>query len=96
MFVRVVRFTGVTPERIAEMRSSVGESDGPPEGVPITGLQVVYDESQGIAVVIQLFDTADDLRTGAEALGKMDPADTPGTRATVEAGEVVVDFSPSS
>ena len=27
----------------------------------------------------------------AEALGKMDPADTPGTRATVEAGEVVVD-----
>ena len=96
MFVRVVRFTDVTPERIAELRASVGESGGPPEGVPSSGLQVVHDESQGTAVVIQLFDSADDMRTGAEVLGAMDPADTPGTRASVDAGEVVVDVRASS
>ena len=96
MFVRVVRFTDVTPERIAELRSSVEDSGGPPEGVPSSGLQVVHDESQGTAVVIQLFDTEDDMRTGAEVLGAMDPADTPGTRASVDAGEVVVDVRASS
>jgi hypothetical protein len=93
VFVRVVRWT---PDRIAELRGSVEDSGIPPEGVPTSGLQVVHDESQGTAVVIQLFDTADDMRTGAEVLGAMDPADTPGTRASVDAGEVVVDVRASS
>jgi hypothetical protein len=94
--MRVVRFTGVTAERMDRLRGQIEESGGPPEGVPTTDLQVVFDESQGTAVVLQLFDSADDMRTGAEVLGAMDPADTPGTRASVDAGEVVVDISTSS
>ena len=96
MYMRVVRFTGVTADRMDQLRARVEESGGPPEGVPATGLQVVFDDSQGTAVVLQLFDSAEDMRTGAEVLGAMDPADTPGTRDTVDAGEVVADMRTSS
>ena len=91
MYMRVVRFTGVSADRMEELE--VGrDADGPPEGVPSTGLQVVFDESQGTAVVLQLFDSEEDMRAGAEVLSAMDPADTPGTRASVDAGEVVVEL----
>jgi hypothetical protein len=94
--MRVVRFTGVSADRMNQLRGRVQESGGPPEGVPTTGLQIVFDESQGTAVVLQLFDSEEDMRTGAAVLEAMDPADTPGTRASVDAGEVVADFSASS
>ncbi|HEV8153689.1 MAG TPA: hypothetical protein VGP78_12170 [Solirubrobacteraceae bacterium] len=59
--------------------------------MPSTGIQVVFDESQGTAVVLQFFDSAEDMRVGAEMLSAMDPGDTPGTRDSVDAGEVLVD-----
>ena len=93
MYMRVVRFTGVSADRMNQLRGRVQESGGPPEGVPTTGLQIVFDESQGTAVVLQFFDSEEDMRTGAEVLEAMDPADTPGTRASVDAGEVVADLS---
>jgi hypothetical protein len=52
--------------------------------VPAKGLQILVDESQGTAVVLQLFETAEDMDTGARVFAAMDPAETPGTRASVD------------
>jgi hypothetical protein len=89
--MRVVRFTGVSADRMNQLRGRIDAEEGPPEGVPSTGIQVVFDESQGTAVVLQFFDSAEDMRVGAEMLSAMDPGDTPGTRDSVDAGEVLVD-----
>lgn len=91
MYARVVRFTDVTPERIDEIVKRVEESDGPPEGVPSVGLQLIVDESQGTAVFIGLFETAEKMREGAATLEAMDPAETPGTRASVDTGEIRIE-----
>ena len=92
MYVRVVRFTDVTSARVDELLARIEESDGPPEGVPTTGLQLVFDKSQGTAVVVQLFETEEDMQTGARVFAAMDAAETPGTRASVDMGELKVDL----
>ena len=56
MFVRVVRFTDVTAERVQSLVAGIDES-GPPPGVPIKKPQLVFDEAQGTVVVLQHFDT---------------------------------------
>ena len=91
MYARVVRFTDVSPERIEAIRARVEESDGPPEGVPSTGFQLLYDASQGTAVFVGHFASEEDMRTGAEVLAQMDSSDTPGTRASVDACEVMIE-----
>ena len=91
MYVRVVRFTDVTAERIETLSARIEESGGPPEGVPATGVQLLFDEGQGTAVVLQFFDSAEDMRVGGEAFAAMDPSDTPGTRASVDTTEVKVE-----
>lgn len=93
MHARVVRFTGVTPERIAEVVNRVEESDGPPPGVDSTGLTLLYDESQRTAVFVGLFETEEKMREGSAVLAQMDPSDTPGTRASVDLCEVKVERS---
>ena len=90
MFVRVVRFTDVTAERVASLAAEIEES-GPPPGVPIKKLQVVFDEAGGTAVVLQYFDSEADLRAGSETFAAMDPSETPGTRASVDMGELKVE-----
>ena len=92
MYVRVVRFTDVTAERVDGLLAGIKESDGPPPGVPTTGLQILFDETQGTAVVLQLFDSADDMRIGGEAFAAMDPAETPGTRASVDMCEMKLEL----
>jgi hypothetical protein len=88
-----VRFTDVTPERVAELVAQIDAADGPPPGVPTTGLQLLFDPSQGTAVVLQLFDSAEDMDVGAQAFSAMDPSETPGTRVSVDMCEVKVDRS---
>ena len=88
MYVRVVRFTDVSAERMEGLQARIEESDGPPPDVPATGLKVLFDESQGTAVVLQYFETADDMAAGAKAFSAMDPADTPGTRGSVDMCEL--------
>jgi hypothetical protein len=88
MQVRVVRFTDVSRERMDSLETRVKEAGGPPPGVPSVGLTVLFDESQGTAVVLQYFANADDLATGAKVFAAMDPSETPGTRASVDACEV--------
>ena len=91
MYARVVRFTDVSPERIAEINKRVEEEGGPPPDVPAKGLRVIVDEDQSTAVVILHFETEEDMRKGDEVLSAMDPGETPGTRASVDQGEVKVD-----
>jgi hypothetical protein len=92
MYVRVVRFTEVNAERMKELLARVNESGGPPEGVPTTGLRILVDEDHGTAVVEQYFETAEDMEVGAQAFGAMDPAETPGTRASVDMCELKLEL----
>ena len=92
MHVRVVRFSDVTAERVNELLARIEESDGPPPDVPATGLQVLFDADQGTAVVLQLFETAEDMHAGDQAFGAMDPSETPGTRASVDMCELKLEL----
>jgi hypothetical protein len=84
VYVRVVRFADVTAERMEGLLAGIEEAEGPPPGVPTTGLEILFDEAQGTAVVLQLFNTAEDMRIGGEAFAAMDPSETPGTRLSVD------------
>ena len=88
MYVRVVRFTDVSAERLEKTLARIKESDGPPPGVPATGLKVLFDEAQGTAVVLQSFATAEDMEAAAKVMDAMDASDTPGARASVDACEL--------
>ncbi len=84
MHVRVVRFTDVNAERMEALLSRIEEADGPPEGVPATGLQVLFDAEQEAAVVLQHFANEEDLRAGEVVFSAMDPPthQGPGSRWT--------------
>jgi hypothetical protein len=88
VYIRVVRFTDVTAERVEGLVAQISEAEGPPPGVNTTGLQLLFDEGQGTAVVLQLFDSAEDMRVGGEVFAAMDPGETPGTRASVDMCDV--------
>ena len=75
MYARVVRFTDVSPERIAAIAARIDEADGPPPGVPSTGMKLLYD----------------DMRQGAAVLEQMDSSETPGTRASIDNCEVKIE-----
>jgi hypothetical protein len=90
VFVRVVRFTDVTAERVGSLVARIDET-GPPPGVTIKKLELVFDEAQGTAVVLQYFDNEEDLRTGGDTFAAMDPSETPGSRVSVDAGELRVE-----
>jgi hypothetical protein len=85
MYARVVRFTDIVPEQI---RARIESGEGPPPGVNANSVQLVVDNSQSTAVVIIFFETEEDMRSADEALNAMDSGDTPGTRASVDMGEV--------
>jgi hypothetical protein len=91
MHVRVVRFADVSAERMQELLARIEESDGPPPGVPATGLKVLFDDSQGTAVVLQYFENAEDMEAGAKVFSAMDTSETPGTRTSVDMCEVKVE-----
>jgi hypothetical protein len=93
VFVRVVRFNDVTAERVESLVARIDEGGAPP-GVPIKKLQLVFDEAQGTAVVLQYFDSEQDLRAGAESFAAMDPSETPGSRVSVDTGELKVEREP--
>jgi hypothetical protein len=88
VYVRVVRFTDVSADRVSATVARVEESEGPPPEVPATGIQMLYDEEQRTAVVLQFFDTSDDMRAAEQFFSGMDPSDTPGTRSSVDRCEV--------
>jgi hypothetical protein len=91
MYARVVRFTDVDPDHLAG-RLAEAEREGPPVDIP-GRIQILHDSDQRTAVVIQLFETADDMAAAEAPLDAMDPADTPGTRASVDRCEIKVELS---
>ena len=94
MYARVVRFTDVDPDHLAG-RVLDTESEGPPVDIAAKTIQILHDADQRTAVVIQLFETADDMAASEGALDAMDPGDTPGTRASVDRCEIKAELSPS-
>ena len=95
MYARVVRFTSVDPDHLAGRVAEAEAREGPPVDLPARGVQILHDADQGTAVVIQLFETADDVAAAEGALDAMDPADTPGTRASVDRCEIKAELSQS-
>lgn len=87
MYARVVRFTDVDSDHLAG-RLAEAETEGPPVDIPAAEVQFLHDADQRTAVVIQLFETADDMAAAETALEAMDPADTPGTRSSIDRCEV--------
>jgi hypothetical protein len=94
MYARVVRFTDVDPDHLAGRLDEVEASEGPPVDIPAKGVQILHDSDQRTAVVIQLFETADDMSAAEGALDAMDPADTPGTRASIDRCEIKAEVGP--
>jgi hypothetical protein len=92
MYARVVRFTDVDPEHLAGRLDGI-EDEGPPVDIPAKGIQILHDADQRSAVVIQLFETADDMAAAEGPLDQMDPGDTPGTRASIDRCEVKAELS---
>jgi galactokinase len=92
MYARVVRFSDVVPERMAELRQRIEASDGPPPGVAAKRMQMLVDEDQRTALAILFFETEDEMRKGGEVLDQMDAAETPGTRVSVDLCEVSLEM----
>ena len=91
MFVRTVRFTDVTAERLDATLARIEASDGPPPGVAVKRVQILFDQAQGTAVVLQVFDTAEDMAAADRAFAAMDASETPGTRVSVDMCESKID-----
>ena len=93
MYARVVRFTDVDPDHLAGRLAEAETREGPPVDIPAKQVQILHDADQHTAVVIQLFETADDMAAAEAPLDSMDAADTPGTRASIDRCEVKVELS---
>lgn len=92
MFARVSRWEGLDQQAIRQFAEMIESTDGPPEGVPASGILVLSDAESGRSLVIGLFDTEDDLRQGDAALKAMDrPPEAQGEISTVEFYEVTAD-----
>jgi hypothetical protein len=92
MYVRAVRFTDVSADRVEQLLERVKEAGGAPPGVASTGLQILFDEGQGTAIALQQFETAEDMDAGAKVFSAMDASETPGNRASVDACELKLDL----
>jgi len=95
VFVRVVRFTDTNRERIESLLTRVREAGGPPPGVKAKSIQILLDESRGTAVVLQNFESAEDMESAAKVFDAMEPGETPGTRASVDSCEQMLELSAS-
>ena len=87
MHLRVVRFTDVDPDTIDE-RLAKREESGPPEGIKAKAIKMMHDRDQGTAVVIQFFDSEQDMKDSEAVFDSMPAEETPGTRASVDRGEI--------
>src|SRR5689334_15377299 len=91
MYARAVRFTDVSADRIDEIKSRIDESDGPPPGVNSTAMKLLYDAEQSTAIFIAFFDSEQDMKDADEVFRNMDAGDTPGSRASIDQAEVVIE-----
>ena len=65
MHIRVVRFSNVSPDHVEQLVTRINESDGPPPGVTMSGMKLLFDPGQGTALSIQEYATAEDMAEAA-------------------------------
>ena len=85
---RVVGFSGVTRERMDQLKQEI-ESGERPESVPATEFLLLHDGGADESLAILFFENEDDYATGDAALDAMPRDDTPGTRTSVRKYDVV-------
>jgi hypothetical protein len=93
VYVRVVRFTDASADRIEAVLERIKEADGPPPGVESNRIQLLFDEAQGTAVVLQYFETAEAMEAGGRVFAAMEPQETPGRRASVDACDLRLELT---
>lgn len=86
---RVVTFTGVSSDRIEELKREMDEGDQP-EGLNPSEMFVLHDPDSSEAVAILLFDTDEDYQRGHEVLDAMPAPETPGQRTAVKRYDVAI------
>jgi hypothetical protein len=92
MYARVTRWEGMDEEAGRQLAEMIESADGPPEGVPSSGIMVLNDPQNARSLIVGLFDTEDDLRTGDAALRAMDrPPQARGQISAIEFYEVAVE-----
>ena len=94
MYARVVRFTDVDPQHLAGRLAEADAGERPPVDIPAEKVQILHDADQRTAIVIQLFETSEDMAAAEGPLDAMDPNDTPGTRASVDRCEIKAELRP--
>jgi hypothetical protein len=91
MHARVVRFTDVTRERIDGIKARIEAENGPPPGVDSTGMKLLYDSDQSTGIFIGYFADEEKMRAADEILRNMGAGETPGSRASIDQCEVVLE-----
>jgi hypothetical protein len=92
MYVRVVRFTDASADRVESLLQRIRESDGPPPGVKTSRAMLLFDADHGTALSVQFYDSREDMEESAKVFEAMDPSDTPGTRVSVDSCEVKLEL----
>ncbi len=86
---RVVTFTGVSSDRIEELKREMDEGEQP-EGLNPSEMFVLHDPDSNEAVAILLFDSDEDYQRGHEVLEAMPAPETPGQRTAVKRYDVAI------
>lgn len=86
---RVVTFTGVSSDRIDELKREMDEGEQP-EGLNPSEMFVLHDPDSSEAVAILLFDTDEEYQRGHEVLDAMPAPETPGQRTSVKRYDVAI------
>jgi hypothetical protein len=84
---RVVEFDGVSQQRVDEMKQRL-QGGNPPEGLPPMELVWLHDGDSQKSLVIQFFDSEQDLERAAAVLEAMPADETPGHRTSVTTYDV--------
>ena len=79
---RVVEFEGVSQDRVDQMKERM-QSGEPPDGMPSMEFVWLHDADSEKSLVIQLFDSEEDLKRAAAVLEAMPADETPGQRTSV-------------
>jgi hypothetical protein len=93
MYARIVRFIDVDPDHLAGRLAEAEGREGPPVDIPAKKIQILHDADQRTSVVIQVFETAEDMAAAEGPLDSMDAGDTPGTRASIDRCEIKAEFA---
>ena len=86
---RVVTFTGVSSDRIDELKREMDEGEQP-EGLNPSEMFVLHDPDSSEAVAILLFETDEEYQRGHEVLDAMPAPETPGQRTSVKRYDVAI------